>query len=52
MYVHNLGVYVYELVSSSQSVFPRVLSLQYIRPWLKDPAWSSYSSEEKEVELD
>ena len=43
-------VYVYELVCSSQSVFPRVLSLQGYRPWLDDPAWSSYSSEEKEVE--
>ena len=43
-------VYVYELVCSSQSVFPRVLSLQYVRPWLEDPAWSSYSSEQKEVE--
>ena len=50
--VYDIGscVYVYELVSSSQSVFPRVLSLQYGRPWLEDPAWSSYSSEEKEVE--
>ena len=43
-------VYVYELVCSSQSVFPRVLSLQYARSWLQDPAWSSYSSEQKEVE--